>query len=299
MVLENLVIPFQINNKIKGTIVRLSSVASQIINNEYPRNINSIFADAISITASIGSRMKNDGVFSFQAHSEGVIKTIFVDLNNNSSVRGYISVNNFENIEHLPFEKLISNGTLALNIKEGKTTIIMGKNGSGKSTLLRLLNQIIKPSSGFFESNLPKPVPMLFQKPLILQNSVIYNYQILKQIKKHQINNTWFEKFDLLNLSNQKMNSLSEGEKQKIFISRIMSFDQSQLFLDEPNQSLDLQSEKLLIDLLIKEKKEKTIIMTLHDFEIAKKIGDYFIYLENGKILLQDNYEDFFIKFPF
>ena len=140
---------------------------------------------------------------------------------------------------------------------------------------------------------------MLFQKPLILQNSVIYNYQILKQIKKHQINNTWFEKFDLLNLSNQKMDSLSEGEKQKIFISRIMSFDQSQLFLDEPNQSLDLQSEKLLIDLLIKEKKEKTIIMTLHDFEIAKKIGDYFIYLENGKILLQDNYEDFFIKFPF
>ena len=120
MVLENLVIPFQINNKIKGTIVRLSSVASQIINNEYPRNINSIFADSISITASIGSRMKNDGVFSFQAHSDGIIKTIFVDLNNNSSVRGYISVNNFKNIEHLPFEKLISNGTLALNIKEGK-----------------------------------------------------------------------------------------------------------------------------------------------------------------------------------
>ena len=120
MVLENLVIPFQIDNKIKGTIVRLSSVASQIINNEYPKNINSIFADSIAITASIGSRMKNDGVFSFQAHSEGVIKTIFVDLNNNSSVRGYISINNFENIENLPFEKLISKGTLALNIKEGK-----------------------------------------------------------------------------------------------------------------------------------------------------------------------------------
>lgn len=120
MVLENLVIPFQINNKIKGTIVRLSSVASQIIKNKYPKNINSIFADSISITASIGSRMKNDGVFSFQAHSEGVIKTIFVDLNNNSSIRGYISVNNLENIQDLPFNKLISNGTLALNIKEGK-----------------------------------------------------------------------------------------------------------------------------------------------------------------------------------
>ena len=79
MVLENLVIPCQINNKIKRTIVRLSSVASQIVDNEYPRHINSIFAASISISASIGSRMKNDGVFSFQAHSEGVIKTIFVD----------------------------------------------------------------------------------------------------------------------------------------------------------------------------------------------------------------------------
>ncbi len=120
MALENLVIPFQINNKIKGTIVRLSSVASKIINDTYPRNIKSIFADSISITASIGSRMKNDGVFSFQAHSEGIIKTIFVDLNNNSSMRGYISLKDFENSENLPFERLISNGTLALNIKEGK-----------------------------------------------------------------------------------------------------------------------------------------------------------------------------------
>ena len=120
MVLENLVIPFQINNKIKGTIVRLSSVASQIINDSHSKNIKSIFADSISITASIGSRMKNDGVFSLQAHSEGIIKTIFVDLNNNSSVRGYISLNDSKNIENLPFERLISNGTLALNIKEGK-----------------------------------------------------------------------------------------------------------------------------------------------------------------------------------
>jgi len=78
-----------------------------------------------------------------------------------------------------------------------------------------------------------------------------------------------------------------------------MSFDQSQLFLDEPNQSLDLQSEKLLIDLLINEKKKKTIVMTLHDFEIAKKIGDYFIFLENGQILFQDSYKNFFKRFRY
>ncbi|MDB2371325.1 hypothetical protein N9W28_02480 [Alphaproteobacteria bacterium] len=68
-------------------------------------------------------------------------------------------------------------------------------------------------------------------------------------------------------------------------------------FLDEPNQSLDLESEKLLTNLLLQEKKNKTIIVTLHDFEMAKNIGDYFIYLENGKILLQDTSENFFSHF--
>ena len=120
MFLENLVIPFQIDNKVKGTIVRLSSVASNIIDDTHPNNVKSILADSISITASIGSRMKNDGVFSFHAQSDGIIKTIFIDLNNNSSIVGYISVKEFKNIENLSFKELITNGILALNIKEGK-----------------------------------------------------------------------------------------------------------------------------------------------------------------------------------
>ncbi len=184
-----------------------------------------------------------------------------------------------------------------LNIEQGKTTIIMGKNGSGKSTLLKLLNQIIQPTSGIFQSYLDKPIPMLFQKPLTLKNTVKYNYQILQKIKKHQINKNWFNKFGLSKLEDQKINSLSGGEKQKLFLARLMSFNQTDLFLDEPNQSLDLESEKLLVDLLLHEKKSKTIILTLHDFEIAKKIGDYFIYLENGKIHMQNNLKIFFDNF--
>jgi ABC-type cobalamin/Fe3+-siderophores transport system ATPase subunit len=199
-------------------------------------------------------------------------------------------------IEYHINQKLILQD-INLNIEQGKTTIIMGKNGSGKSTLLKLLNQIIQPTSGLFQSLLDKPIPMLFQKPLTLKNTVNYNYQILQKIKKNHINKDWFNKFNLAKLENQKINSLSGGEKQKLFLARLMSFDQLNLFLDEPNQSLDLESERLLVDLLLYEKKNKTIILTLHDFEIAKKIGDYFIYLENGKILLQGNANKFFDNF--
>ena len=73
--------------------------------------------------------------------------------------------------------------------------------------------------------------------------------------------------------------------------------NQNCLFLDEPNQSLDLDSENLLLDLLKQEQTSKTIVMTLHDFEIAKLIGDFIVYMENGKILLQDFTDNFFKKF--
>ena len=201
-----------------------------------------------------------------------------------------------KNIEYQIDEKLILQN-INLNIAQQKTTIIMGKNGSGKSTLLKILNKIIQPTAGVIQSHLDKPVPMLFQKPLTLNNTVKYNYHILHKIKEFQINNSWFNKFNLSKVEDQKINSLSGGEKQKLFLSRLMSFDQPNLFLDEPNQSLDLESEKLLVDLLIHEKKSKTIILTLHDFEMAKKIGDHFIYLENGKIILHNDNRRFFDYF--
>ena len=201
-----------------------------------------------------------------------------------------------ENINYQINQKLILQG-VNLNIEQGSTTVIMGKNGSGKSTLLKILNKIIQPTSGLFQSSLKHPIPMLFQKPLILKNTVKYNYQILHKIKKFQMNTSWFDEFKLSALEDQKMNSLSGGEKQKLFLARLMSFDQSTIFLDEPNQSLDLESEKLLTSLLLHEKKNKTIVLTLHDFEIAKKIGDNFIYLENGKILVQNNSQQFFNHF--
>ena len=186
---------------------------------------------------------------------------------------------------------------LNLEIPRDKTTIIMGKNGAGKSTLLKLLNRIVQPTSGIFKSELTSSLPMLFQNPLILKNTVLNNYQILQKIKRHQPNDTWFKKYNLNKIQHQKISSLSGGEKQKLFLARLMSFDQKYLFLDEPNQSLDLQSEKLLLQLLLEQKQNKTIIMTMHDFEFAKNIADLILYLENGKILYLEENKNFFKKF--
>ena len=188
---------------------------------------------------------------------------------------------------------------ISVDIMKNKTTVIMGKNGSGKSTLLNLINKIYEPTSGSIISELTKPIPMLFQKPILFERSVNYNYHLLYKIKKHEINTYWFNCFQLDKIKNQNALSLSGGEKQKLFLSRLMSFNQNNLFLDEPNQNLDLESEKLLIKLLREEKITKTIVMTLHDFEIAKNIADNIIYLDQGRVLYNLKTLDFFEVFKY
>ena len=201
------------------------------------------------------------------------------------------------NISFIKSQNIILND-ISCDIPYNKTTVIMGKNGSGKTTFLKILNKIIQPSSGNLQTNLEKPIPMLFQSPIIFENTVEYNYLVLHKIKKNKINKNWFEVFDLEKIKYQNVNTLSGGEKQKLFLSRFMSYNQKNLFLDEPNQNLDLESEKLFVDLLLQEKqKNKTIVLTLHDFEIAKKLADFIIYLDKGKIHLFEETSLFFNKF--
>ncbi len=205
----------------------------------------------------------------------------------------------FKNVSFIKSNNIILDN-ISCKIPNNKTTVIMGKNGSGKTTFLKILNKIFPPTLGNLDSNLDKPVPMLFQSPIIFENTVEYNYLILNKIKNNVINKKWFDAFSLNQIKNKNINTLSGGEKQKLFLSRIMSFDQNNLFLDEPNQGLDLESEKLFVNLLLNEKqKNKTIVLTLHDFKIAQKIADFIIYLDKGKVLLFEETSIFFKKFDY
>ena len=192
-------------------------------------------------------------------------------------------------------KEILSN--ISLKIKKNSCFVIMGKNGSGKSTLLKIINQLISPTRGKTIFTRDSSVPMLFQKPIWFDNTVDFNFQILQKIKKHQTNYNWYKKFGLEKIKNQKFSTLSGGEKQKVFLSRIMSYDQDTIMMDEPNQSLDLQNEKLLLHLLNEEKKQKTLILTLHDFELAKQLADEIIYLDKGKIRLAGSNSKFFGSF--
>ena len=122
MTLNNHVIPFQLgNNKVRGNIVRLQTVVSEIIKrHKYPANVESIFADTLTITACLGCKMKHDGVFTIQAKGTGDVNTLFSDISSDGSLRGYVGFSSdFTNIQS-NLKSLMGSGHVSFTLDQGK-----------------------------------------------------------------------------------------------------------------------------------------------------------------------------------
>jgi len=122
MTIKNHVIPFQLgNNKVRGNIVRLQTVVSKIIKrHKYPINVESIFADTLTITACLGSRMKHDGIFTIQAKGIGDVNTLFSDITSDGFLRGYVGLSSgFANKEN-NLNSLMGSGHVSFTLDQGK-----------------------------------------------------------------------------------------------------------------------------------------------------------------------------------
>ena len=122
MKLDNHIIPFQLGgNRVRGSIVRLGTAVSEIIKrHNYPKNIESLLADTLTITACLGSRMKHDGVFTIQAKGTGEVHTLFSDVTNNGFLRGYVGFNPDLSILHKDLISLMVSGHITFTLDQGK-----------------------------------------------------------------------------------------------------------------------------------------------------------------------------------
>ena len=124
MTLNNHVIPFQLgNNKVRGNIVRLQTVVSEIIKrHKYPANIESIFADTLAITACLGCRMKHDGVFTIQAKGTGDVNTLFCDITSDGFLRGFVGLSSDFTNKKNNLKSLMGSGQISFTLDQGKYT---------------------------------------------------------------------------------------------------------------------------------------------------------------------------------
>ena len=200
---------------------------------------------------------------------------------------------------HLVLDKVL----FALN--DHAVTAIIGCNGSGKSTLLKLLAGIIKPTSGSVRlkqrklEEIPRRevaaiISYLSQNPEIPAGFTVMellecgrfpcgsgnreNREIIRKI---------MEETGIVKLKDRQLNTLSGGEKQRVFLAFALVREPEILLLDEPFSALDPGANRELFQLLIKLKDEHglTVAAVLHDINRALKYCDFIAGVKAGKLL--------------
>jgi len=184
---------------------------------------------------------------------------------------------------------------LNLNLHSGQIHGIAGLNGSGKTTLLQLLFGLQKPDSGEIMHNKAK----LSKKVMTFlpAENYFYNYITAKEYLALFGNN----EFDLIKWNelfkiplNQIIDEYSSGMKKKVAIMGIISQRKPIMILDEPFNNLDIETNRLLREILLRLKeKGTTIIVTSHIVETLTNLCDEIHYLESGKIRVSCPRQDF------
>ncbi len=211
-------------------------------------------------------------------------------------------------IDHLSF----SYGTteilndLSFSLEEGHVLALLGKNGVGKSTLLRLLAGILKPTSGnitlenrpltgYSPRALSEKVAYLPQSPPSGSTTVFDTLLIALQPQnpftesKKDLDTVsdLLEQMDLSLLTLRPLSSLSGGERQKVAIASALVRSPSLFLFDEPTASLDLKAALDTADLIadLAKTQGKTVIVSIHDLNLALRIANTFLFLHEGRII--------------
>ena len=193
---------------------------------------------------------------------------------------------------------------LDLEVFEGETFGLLGPNGAGKTTTVRLLNGIIKPTSGTAtvagfdilknEDEVKRSTGLLAESPGLYEKLSAYEflefmaalYDIHGNVVQKRIHEL-LRLFGLQDRRNDLLESYSRGMKQKVLIAAALINDPPILFFDEPTSMLD-PSAALMVKELIKdlaEKAGKTIFICSHILPIVEEICDRIGIINQGKLI--------------
>lgn len=219
----------------------------------------------------------------------------------------------FKNVRK-DFKNKIVLKDVSFNINEGELVAIIGASGCGKTTTLKMINRLIKPSSGQILINgediaskdvvkLRRNIGYVIQQTGLFPHMTIKeNIEIIPKVQKMKAENITkktHELMDMVGLNSEEFldrypTELSGGQQQRIGVARGFATDPDIILMDEPFSALDpitrLQLQDELIDLQYKLK--KTIVFVTHDMDEAIKIADKICIMNQGEIVQYDTPEN-------
>jgi len=203
-------------------------------------------------------------------------------------------VKNFSN--HLALDKV------GISVPKGSIYGLLGPNGAGKTTLIRIINHITAPDSGTLklqgremkandiysigylpeERGLYKKMKVGEQALYLARLKGLNRYDATKKLKE------WFQKFEIEEWWNKKVEELSKGMQQKVQFIVTVLHEPKLLIFDEPFSGFDPINANLLKQEILKiRKKGATILFSTHDMASVAELCDHITLINNAKTLIE------------
>ncbi len=201
------------------------------------------------------------------------------------------------------YDKIHSLKNINLQVEEPSFITIIGPNGSGKTTLLKNICGLLKSQTGeilfenrnllnFHRKELSQLVAIVTQNQetpydyLVEEIVEMGTYVLDKNIedKKNFLENI-YKLTDIENFVGRSIQTLSSGEKQRVYFARALAQNTPLLLLDEPISNLDLKHQVTIMELcktLVN--KGITVISVLHDINFALNYSDKILIMKNGEV---------------
>ncbi|MBI35537.1 MAG: ABC transporter ATP-binding protein [Flavobacteriales bacterium] len=201
---------------------------------------------------------------------------------------------------------------VSIKIPKGSIYGLLGPNGAGKTTFIRLINQISKPDKGeilFYNKPLSEehiqkigylPEERGLYKKMKVGEQAMYLAQ-LKGMSKTEAQKKlhhWFDKFDILDWWNKKVEDLSKGMAQKIQFIVTVVHEPDLLILDEPFSGFDpINTELIKQEILELKERGTTIIFSTHNMQSVEEICDYITLINQSETVIEGPIEEIKKKF--
>ena len=202
---------------------------------------------------------------------------------------------------------------VSFDVDEGEMVALCGPNGAGKSTLLRVISGELKQTTGSVALKDTaieqwKPLKLAQMRAKLSQESVL-TFAFLAQevvemgrfpyhdaVNSTEVVESCMRQVGIEHLAHRQYTSLSGGEKQRVHLARVLAqlhSDKSEtklMLLDEPTSALDVLHQEVVLELAHKLAKERnyTVIVVLHDLNLAAAWADRIVLLKDGMYRYDD-----------
>ena len=198
---------------------------------------------------------------------------------------------------------------LDLSIPDHAITTVIGPNGCGKSTMLRALGRLLKPMSGrvlldgeridkVSTKHVATELALLPQAPLAPEGLIVRDLVSRGRHPRQSWLRQWSSDDEqvvartlawtsMTELADQPVDQLSGGQRQRAWIAMALAQETDLVLLDEPTTYLDLSHQIDVLDLVrtLNHDHGRTIVMVLHDLNLAARYSDHIVAMRDGVIV--------------